>query len=221
MALPGDCPGGSCQDKKEYMLALMTWCGSLCFAPHFLASRQLAIAWSHRGPSSGCTRCWRNVSRPPSLTLSGIIHNPILLSALSAITLGDTQNRPMRDTSKPANRNSRTLTTAGTYSPSSEQCLERRKTTTSPRAWPSRVAAAAHPTRNRRTPGDGKRLSQSCRHRRTTSTRLGKTPASFKTGQRVAPRLWRRVGPIRHSGRRPRNTDIGARYVTAEIKTGQ
>jgi len=68
---------------------------------------------------------------------------------------GDTQNRPMRYTSKPANRSGRTLTTAGTYSPSSEQCLERRETTTSPGARSAGLAVAAHPTSDRRTARNG------------------------------------------------------------------
>ena len=46
----------------------------------------------------------------------------------------------------------------------------------------------------------------------------GKRPVASKPANEVSPRLWRGVGPARDPGR---NTDAGARFGAAGIKTGQ
>src|SRR5712692_2231821 len=90
---------------------------------------------------------------------------------------------------KPANDKTRDIDSDG--SPyrlrRHEQCLERRKKTTSHRTGEARMALTAHRASHWCTSRNGRRLPEGGRDRSATPGRLGKASAG-KTGQRGDPR---------------------------------
>jgi hypothetical protein len=125
------------------------------------ARRILSVVEDHDATcSSACLRCL--------LTTASTFDYDLGLS------LGDTQNRPMRDTSKPANRDrARHGKRCGGRPHRCEQCFERRQTTSSDRAGAAGMAAAAYREGERGAPGDGRSLFEGRRGAGTGTRRVG------------------------------------------------